>query len=360
MHIMVFDVPASGGGALSVLQDFYEEVRSHPDKNIQWTFVLSVPILEETENIRILRFPWVKKSWFHRLFFDCLVAPVLAKQYKVDIIFSLQNIIIPFTKVQQILYMHQSLPFAEKKYSLTQHSKYWIIQNIIGRLIIWSMKRAKLVVVQGEWLRKICVVKANISQSKIAVVPPVPAGMAEERFIPNKKNMATFFYPAGAMLYKNHEIIVAACQGLVERGRSDFRVVFTLHGTENALARGLFKKATGNDLPIDFVGQLSRQEVFEFYTKSILVFPSYIETFGLPLLEALLHGAVIFASDCPFSREIVRGYENAYLFNPSDAGELTGLMEYALSLNLSYHRPRNHIGIGQKSLVSILTGERTT
>ena len=63
------------------------------------------------------------------------------------------------------------------------------------------------------------------------------------------------------------------------------------------------------------------------YNESSLVFPSYIESFGLPLAEARAMGTVIFASDCPFSREVLAGYENAYFFDPFKPEQLAALME---------------------------------
>ena len=38
-------------------------------------------------------------------------------------------------------------------------------------------------------------------------------------------------------------------------------------------------------------------------------------------------GTIILASDCPFSREALKGYENAYFFNPFKPKELADLME---------------------------------
>src|SRR4051794_5866253 len=115
MIIMVFDVPAENGGALSVLNDVYEEAKSYPDVEIKWVFVVSKPHLNETENIKVLRFPWIKKSWFHRIFFDHFVASFLVKKYKVDKIISYQNVTIPYTRIRQALYVHQSLPFVDYK-----------------------------------------------------------------------------------------------------------------------------------------------------------------------------------------------------------------------------------------------------
>jgi len=58
------------------------------------------------------------------------------------------------------------------------------------------------------------------------------------------------------------------------------------------------------------------------YAKSILVFPSYVESFGLPLLEAKLTGTYIIASDTPFCREILNGYDNVEFFEEMDYKKL--------------------------------------
>ena len=75
MNIMVFDVPAESGGALSVLKYFYSEYKA--DENNNYIFVVSKPEMKEAHNIKVLRYPWIKKSWLHRLYFDSLIAPKL-------------------------------------------------------------------------------------------------------------------------------------------------------------------------------------------------------------------------------------------------------------------------------------------
>lgn len=57
---------------------------------------------------------------------------------------------------------------------------------------------------------------------------------------------------------------------------------------------------------------MKREVVFEMYSKSVLVFPSFVESFGMPLLEARMSNSVILASDQNFSREILKDYNNAY------------------------------------------------
>ena len=145
---MVFDVPAESGGALTILQDFYNEVVQSDQLEIEWIFVVSVPNLQNRENIKVLQFPWIKKSWFHRLFFDNRIAPNLIDKYRIDKVLSLQNMIIPRSKSEQIVYVHQALPFADYKFSITENKLFWVYQNIIGRGIIRSIKQANQVIVQ--------------------------------------------------------------------------------------------------------------------------------------------------------------------------------------------------------------------
>ena len=58
-----------------------------------------------------------------------------------------------------------------------------------------------------------------------------------------------------------------------------------------------------------------------FLSARTLIFPSFIETFGLPLLEARESGAPVLAADTPFAREILANYEKAEFF-PYDNPEI--------------------------------------
>ena len=58
-----------------------------------------------------------------------------------------------------------------------------------------------------------------------------------------------------------------------------------------------------------------------------MIFPSYIETYGLPLAECRQTGNPILAADTPFARQILKGYEKAYFFDPFDSSRLKDLMK---------------------------------
>lgn len=331
MRIMVFDVPAESGGALTILNQYHDAAME--DKQTEWIFIVSIPQLKESENVKVLNYPWIKKSWFHRLYFDKFVAHKLVEEYKVDEILSLQNIIVPGVDLKQTIYLHQSLPFVEKRYSITENYKFWIYQNIIGKMIFKSLRKSDKIIVQTKWIMNAAIEKANVDKEKFILKQPKLNIKVEKLYEEYPEGDKLFFYPASGAIYKNHDTIVNACKLLKDKGLNNYKVIFTLKGDENKHIKMLKQTVADQSLPIEFIGPIDINSVYEYYSKSILIFPSYIETFGLPLLEAKMHNCPILASNCMFSTEILRDYSKASYFNPFDAENLFVKMEYLLGGN---------------------------
>lgn len=335
MNILVYNIAASETGALTVLNDFYKQVKQKKDNKTNWIFVVSTPELEETENIKVIRFPWIKKSRLHRLLFDYFYTRYILRDYKIDKIISLQNIVVPRTKIPQVVYVHQSIPFVEHRFKLSENWRSWVYQNLIGSKIISSIRRADKVVVQTDWMKEVCATKAGVDKNKIEVIPVKLEVETNKKFVDLPKNKKKFFYPAaGTQNYKNHIAILKACEILKQYGDNDYRVVFTFNGNENDHAMMLYKFASSKKLNVDFIGPVSRSKVFEIYSESVLIFPSYIETVGLPLLEAKSIGSPILVADCTYAHEVLNDYPNAYYFDKQSYEELANLMEKSIKNDL--------------------------
>lgn len=314
MRIVVNDVAASIGGALTILTEFYHYIKTSDDKN-EWVFILGDHYLEETETIKIIILPQIKANWIRRLWFDIFSGKHIIRKLNPDVIFSLQNTIIFGLKIPQILYVHQPIPFQNAKnfsFFKKNETMYAIYQHVIGHLIKLSCKKADKIIVQTKWIKRAIISKCHKSENDIVSI--LPTMKFEKVDIKHKilKNNE-FFYPAGDIYYKNHECILKASEILNESGISDFNVYFTTKG-----------KSTAN---IEYLDYLPRKSVMQKYSECTLIFPSYIESFGYPLAEAKMMGAIILASDCEFSREILDGYENAYFFDPFKPKELSELMK---------------------------------
>lgn len=332
MRIMVFDVPAVSGGALSVLHEFYNEYKLN--KENEYIFVVSLPELQETSNIKILRYPWIKKSWLHRIYFDYFIAPKLIKKNKVDKVLSLQNVIIPHSRVHQSVYVHNALPFADHRFGFNENRFLWVYQNIIGRNIVKSICDANHVIVQTKWMADKIIEELHIHHKKIEIKPPKLEIEVIDFFKKTNESLSTFFYPASGVVFKNHKLIIEACLRLKEEGITNYRVIFTLKSNENEHVKQLYNIVTQNKLPIEYVGSLERSKVFELYTKSILVFPSYIETVGLPLLEAKVHKSIILASNTLYAKELLSDYDDVYYFDINDSNKLSERMKYYIQMRM--------------------------
>ncbi len=323
MRLLVYDVAADSGGAATVLKSFYEEAAE--DTKNEYVFVLSVCRLPELAHIKVLNFPWVKKSPLHRLYFDQVKARRLVRKYQVDKVLSLQNISVPRAGVPQMVYEHNALPFSEHRFKLWEGFRPWMTQQVLGRMMKRSVRKAEQVLVQTGWMKEELVRQCRIPPEKVEVrFPPVKMLKAPPYHL--DEGCPVFFYPANASSYKNHRIFLEACGLLSAQGCMEYSVVWTVTGEENRGIRAIQREAGRRGLPIQFRGPLPREELFRLYACSVLVFPSYVETVGLPLLEARSVGAWIVAADCRYARGCVGDYERAVFFDAFDAQALCRLL----------------------------------
>lgn len=313
MRIVVNDIAASKGGAMSVLRDFYACVCERDHEN-EWIFLLSNRYFAETANVKILTLPEIKKSRLKKLWFDLVSGKTYIAALKPDVVLSLQNIITFGLKVPQVVYVHQSIPFQTvKRFSFLKKEERGlaVIQHLIGRIIKQSARKSDCIIVQTQWMKDAVCKMCHLPLDKVMTsVPPVP--MAKQ-LMPGALDPTAFFYPTAEAVYKNNDCIFQASRRLEEKGISH-SVTLTLPP----------ERTSGS---VSCVGRMPYNAVIDHYRRMTLLFPSYIETFGYPLAEARAAGSVVLASDTPFSREVLANYENAYFFDPFKPEELALLME---------------------------------
>ncbi|MDK1725890.1 glycosyltransferase [Dellaglioa algida] len=348
MRIVVNDIAASkdSGGAFSILSDFYEDVKKNGNEH-EWVFLVAADYFEETDNIKVNSYPEIKKSWLKRLLFDFNYGKKIINQLEPDIYFSIQNTATLGVKAKQYVYLHQALPYQiNKNFSFFKKNeiKYAIYQKIIGKIFNFLIKKTKAtIIVQTEWMKS-ALIKKNISdEKKVIVVAPMVNKISDSSFSDKKENeQKQFFYPAGKYIYKDHETLF----NVFLKFNNDVKLILTLDKSD-------FKRdIVPNN--VNFVGKLTREEVFNYYGNSVLVFPSYIETYGMPLMEARKCSQIIFARNTLFSKEILDGYENAYFFN--DGNELEELINRYIEKKIIRKEVKNK-NYDEISLVSIIVDE---
>jgi hypothetical protein len=73
-----------------------------------------------------------------------------------------------------------------------------------------------------------------------------------------------------------------------------------------------------------------------------VIFPSIVEGFGLPIVEALWHGQRTLASDTPIHREV--GGEHCHYF---DLGSPDSLVELLIEFERTAHQPATMVGLAR-------------
>jgi len=334
MKFLVFDLPASESGALAVLKDFYSFVSKTATPEDEWFFIVSTNALDEPSvslNISILKRPEIKSSWIRRIYFECFEAARIVRKIRPDAILSLQNTAIIGTHVPQVVYVHQSVPYAPQKFSFfRKEERFFAAYALIFRPIIgWSVRKAGSVVVQTAWFKDALIKAHRLKSTKVHVVSPgVNLVFPSERpaFHANE-----FFYPTTPHTYKNIDILIDAILELRSRSRSP-KLFLTITGDENEYAHRISSRIVSENLENEVIllGRITRDAVVAKYFSATLVFPSRLETFGLPLLEARLCGTRIIASDTPFAREILSGYSQGSFYTEGDVVGLVGKMEQVM------------------------------
>jgi glycosyltransferase involved in cell wall biosynthesis len=145
------------------------------------------------------------------------------------------------------------------------------------------------------------------------MIPQITTDMEEIQININKNDL-NLFYPAGFIPYKNHAILFKAFS-LIDKKLPLKKI--TLFLTVDYDFNSLYKF---NNIKILSMGKVSHNTVSFLYKKiDVLLFPSYIETFGLPLIEAASVGLPIIASNLPYAKEVLYGYNGVSYVDYYDA-----------------------------------------
>ncbi len=292
-------------GALSILRQFIESI---PEDNADWLIFISDKIELQTsrQNIKLQQVSGVK-AMHRRLLWDAFGLKRWLKRNNVIPIacMSLQNTGFRAGTKQtpRFIYYHQSIPFYPYRWNplKQEHRRLWFYKSIYPFFVKLFLTRNTVIFVQLEFIKKGFIKKFRHNPDKVKVFSP-SVSEPREQHIDLPETRLNLFYPATSFFYKNHDVIINA----VASSRKSITLYLTTDGEDT------------ND-KIKHLGMISYDQVCAMYCScDALVFPSYIETFGLPLIEAAKTGMPIIAVDLPYAREVLEGYEGVRFVKHDD------------------------------------------
>ena len=333
--IFVNATAATEGGALTILKQFLEGISIYLNKNIYYYIFCSLKELNiyENKNVRIINNIKGKKR-IDRIKWDLWGLKRWSKKkgIKADLIISFQNTGVNYyNNVRQIVYLHQSVPFFQSiKWNFLKKDErsLWFYKNVYKKIIKYSLRKNSVIVVQTEWMKNAVIEQFNWDYKKILTIKPDFNNISIEKIFKKYFNDDKFhiFYPANTAIYKNHKLIIYVLKYIKVHKPKIYRNIiihFTfdknLNNKKNIVLINLIKNLHLND-NIKFEGRMSYEKVLSFYKScDLMVFPSCIESFPLPLIEAASFGLPIFAADMNYAREVIGDYNGVIFLNYQDS-----------------------------------------
>lgn len=243
--------------------------------------------------------------------------------FRFSSILCLSNIPPPIrTNIRTSIYFHNRLLIKPLSHKINLKSKLF---NLLKSFYIkrFNQKNYKWIV-QTPLMKKLLQDDLKIDSDNCHVYPFYKIGSNKSSLDKTSNN---FIYSSSSISHKNHKRLIEAFVFVANR----VNLEITLHLTIDN--NGQLSLVLPNNLKIIFHGTLSIDRVNKLYnTSEFAIYPSLVESFGLPLIEAANHGCKVIASDLPYVHEII---EPSLTFDPYSVDSISTSILKAINEDLS-------------------------
>lgn len=329
-RIVVSAVNFTDGGPLTILRECLASAVTFLPENCELVVLVNRAEIINQAKVRLISIPSAKKSWFHRLYWEWFGFKRLSRELKPVLWFSLHDITPRVTAERQAVYCHNPSPFYHLSLrEALQDPKFLMFNLLYALLYRIFVLRNYYVIVQQDWMRTEFRRRMGQQLNIVVAHPSFQAVKGTDSTLVEGSSFV-FLYPALPRVFKNIEVVCEAVRILASRGVSGFEVRLTLDGTENSYARWLLSKFVGIT-QIKFIGRQTKNEMdMQYQEASAIVFPSKLETWGLPITEGKERGLPLLVADLPYARETLGNYDLVSFFSAESSDALAGLMQSML------------------------------
>jgi glycosyltransferase involved in cell wall biosynthesis len=326
LRVLVNGIHAKSGGGVTYLRNIMPLLAADDELELHLfihrdQFALFGTIHERVR-IHLLDFP---PGFFTNLLWEQLALPIFARVMRVDVTLSLANYG-PLAAPAQIIMLRNSLAVVGKETRLLKRL-YWVGLTVMTALSLFASRRA--IAVSRYARSALSFGLGDRLQNKVAVV----YHGVNEVFRPALTARSGDYLLAVSDIYvqKNLHTLVRAL-AVVRRSFPD--IVLKIAGRPidaeymAELESVIAKEGLGG--AVEFLGPCSTEQLLRLYQNcKLFVFPSTVETFGNPLVEAMACGAPIASSNSAAMPEILGNA--AVFFDPLDADDMAGRIRMLLA-----------------------------
>jgi glycosyltransferase involved in cell wall biosynthesis len=308
------------GGAANYINTLAQELSQTGEHDYLFLVPeVQAPFLRGLPRISVLAKDLV---WLRRLWFDQVELPRLLRRERIDVLYSTANFATFFCPCRQLLLVRNSLYFSTLYMDriLPQKTPRARLAESLRRFLARRSARAADVVITPSY--------SMLSELQAAVplraAQVSPYGVDRKRFSPAPRPFA----PQGIVrllftsLYAEHKNLGTLLRALTQI-EAKCRLITTcdsgwekIHNPIRQADRALALNLQQLGL-LELTGVLTGTTLDQLYGQAdIFVYPSVIESFGHPLLEAMAAGLPVLAADVPINRELCG--DAALYFSPFD------------------------------------------
>lgn len=348
--IVISGVNIRRGGTLTILRECLTFLSAWaPHAGYRVIALVHRRELVDLPNIEYIEMPHSAASWFNRLRCEYIEMGRVAEQLgTIELWFSLHDTTPRVKAKRQALYCQTSFPFFRWHWSDFRFSRKIPLFGILTRYAYqFGLHRNDHIVVQQDWLRRGFSKMFRVPYERFIVAPPESIISIPDYTPLESDGRYTFFFASTADIHKSFETLCLASELLESRiGRGRFRTIITVRGDEHPYAQYLWKR-WGGVSSIEFAGLMDKPTLYAHYAMAdCFVFPSRIETWGLPITEFIQTNQTtgytnkpILVSDLPYAHETTAGAKAVGFFPPEDAERLAQMMQQLIEGDTSVVQP---------------------
>jgi glycosyltransferase involved in cell wall biosynthesis len=308
------------GGPLSVFKDALQELADNYASRYEIVALVHRQSLFDIDRVTYIEFPDVKSSWLRRLYFEYWSLRALSRRLRPYLWLSMHDMTPNVTAEVRAVYCHNPSPFYRLgvREALTDW-KFSLFTFFYRYLYAINLRRNDLVIVQQQWLRTEFRRRYGVQNIVVAHprIPSLVIPVLHEENQPQKQT-PRFFYPTYPRSFKNVELLLQAARILEQDGVDGFNLWLTIDGSENRYAAKL-RSEYGGLRSVSWLGIMPRDRILMLYAKAdCLLFPSKLETWGMPISEFQQTGKPMLVIDLPYAHETVGTYAAVSFFPPGN------------------------------------------
>jgi glycosyltransferase involved in cell wall biosynthesis len=332
--LVISGVNMAEGGILSVQRHLVRAAEDTLDESWRIIALVHKKELFDCKRAEVHEFPDIKSSWLKRIIFEYVTSRRISKKWKPDVWFSAHDMTPNVIAKKQYVYCHNPTCFTKPSLRALYYDKkiflFTLFYHLLYRL---NIGKNDAVFVQQSWIGRHF--SKRFGAKNVIISKPVTISPSFTSKAPcdanHDKGIRRWVYPTLPRHFKNIEVLGDALAILEQEESWDGEILITISGDENRYS-GMIKKRYGHLRSLKLIGRKTPDEMADLYSSAEgLIFPSKLETWGLPITEAQRCNLPLLIADLDYAHETVGNYRKAAFFNPDDSANLAKMLR-ALSL----------------------------